>query len=278
MLTGDALARLGPDGRFVGTDGRQQAVERLDAADAQQLLQAMWRRFGPTILASELGRNSTQDEAARYRTCGPATLAQSPVEPIGTSVPEWLGAEFGDRWLISMCSDDGTQLLASVSARVPSLKSSGFDATSTEVLSAAFKFAVATPGSTPVTSAEDAALRAYRATGKRVSGVPRLVLPRPPVRPLAALWEVQIESAVPVRTARSQVEGQAARVFIGAMPSDGWRTSVLVDGELLARGARALNGPQPDSTLQSAGIRFRTLGLPLYAEVEPVIFVGRARP
>jgi hypothetical protein len=230
LLAGDARAALGPDGRFTAPAPPLPApYPVLSQAEAESVLREYMRVLAPSLAGLLSEQRGAAVNVPALTPCGAAVYAESALDPVPDSVVFATRVFLGPFWMQSFCLRDTAAVLAGVGAYATPLAGARLDTLGSSEASALVSAAIQIEG-LPVTvrapmRAEEAAARVAGTTGARVTAVPRLVLPRPPLAQTQALWVVETDSAVPLRGEMSKLSrtrstwlygryGRASRVTV----------------------------------------------------------------
>jgi hypothetical protein len=276
MLAGDALAALGPDGRFSRTAQRlDPRFPTLTAAEAGAATGEYLRTVGPSIQSLLEERYGGPLELPALAPCGAAEYAESSLVPPPDSLAMYVRIAIGPAWLQYLCDGAVEKVLITVGAYATPLRLSPWDSIRSvplpTLLNASFQFNGLVAGIRANVHAEEAAARVAQLTGRRVIHVPRLVRPRSPGSPVNALWQVDLDTAAAVRGTASGVVRSRSTLWYGAYGLP-WRLGIwdALDGDPGAFVAEALF-VLPDGTMgpRTFSMDRSTTGTFLY-HMEPV--------
>lgn len=281
QLTGEALAALQADGRFmprlqVAAPGEPRLPGQ---EEAEQLATEFWRTFGSSYRGDVEARRGSPIDPAVLTACRASLLAESAWNSPPKNELTLFRAHIGPRWIVPLCNGASPQVLIGVAALVAELLPSGDFKASPELLNAAFSVEGVPIGRELALSAEQAAAAVAVATGARVSRVPRLMRADAPLSGWWTMWAVEVERPVGVRGASSHRERRTSTVFFGNLPAEGWRMAIADNLAVSAPDSIAL----VKDILRGDGrrvvvVRRRRNGLPSFARMEGVEVGGGQQP
>lgn len=283
MLTGDALAALGPAGRFTRSVPPLPTSSALLTADqADSALAGFWRMWGGGRAYFAAEQRGAPIRADRLTRCGRPQFAESSFEAPADTASLPLRVTWGPRWIMAFCDGDTVQIVVAVGALATSLATYNFDqATSgatSQLLSAAFASLGIPPGVRYPLDAEEAAVRAAQLTGRRVDSVPRLIIARPIWNPVWALWNVSLEQPVRVRGTTSGAEHMRQALWYGLIPMSRWHLTVADGTDDGTSYVSNFLQRQADGTYLTFPTIFQRRQLPSFAAAEAVSVVPNPAP
>jgi hypothetical protein len=189
---------LGPDGRFVASRLGPTSVEGVTASDAEDLAfrHLRWQGRGYESYFSEQHGRAVRSD--RLRICRVTMFAEPSITVSDTSgLPRLIRESIEGAYLVSLCQENDP-FVAVLYAVTPSAVSYRFgDRVDSPPDGGRAIFPVAIPrGREPYPSPEQSVLEVWQASGARVAGVPRLVLPHPRFSPEYVRWEAPLERTV----------------------------------------------------------------------------------
>ena len=228
QLVGDALAALGPDGRFLKQPVESPAgvARTWSQSEAEAFVMLFWKTFGSSYREDVEARRGAPIDPAALRVCGNSLLAESTWESPPREELTLYRAHIGARWIVPLCQGSSPQVLISVAALLAELMPPRGVLSSPELLNAGLSITGIPAGSALAMSAEQAASVVASTTRLRVTKVPRLMRADAPLSGWWAMWAVEVEQPVEVRGARSGRARQTRTVFYGALPREGWRPAI----------------------------------------------------
>lgn len=227
ILTGDALAALTSDGRFQRRDVLAGSpVAALSRQQAEAMAAGYWKTFGRTMRSEVASRHGAPIEPDRLTPCGTSVIAEGPYEPPTPLELSSVRAFLGPQWVVPFCDGNEAQLIVTVSALAAGLIPRGNMMASPEFVNTTFSFQGIPVGTQLVLAPEDAALAVARATGARVTTVPRLLRADPPWSRWWSMWAVDVDRATNVLGAKSGRTRSLSTVIYGHIPTDRWRAEL----------------------------------------------------
>jgi hypothetical protein len=214
LLGGRAVAALDGSGRFVLSTAAPQ-VGQVDARQAEVLATAYEHTFGRQLVAKyNQDRGGAPIAIDRTVACGRTYLAVSPYADLPPTTPANALRFVSAKWLVTLC--DGAQAVVSVAV---SVYASDVQVREGRIVSqpAPNDFsgaAIPIGGAMPMTP-EQAVQMAARATHRRITEVPELVLPSVPYAPQLARWRLTLDTAVTLHGERSGKRRSSAEVLVG---------------------------------------------------------------
>ena len=216
VVTGAAAAAVNDRGEFTlpAPDGDGRAV--LSVGEAKARAEAWARQFGSFHRTRLESGHGAPIDFATLVACPRAFFARSPYEPPRADAPNYARNLYGPRWLVSLCASSGVpQVSLAIAAW----------STDVELTDGRIRFpryhgnefvSTAIPRGLEVPLAPERAARlAAEATGRRVAGVPELVLPPALYVPQFARWRVALEAAASFRTDKGGQVTASAELFVG---------------------------------------------------------------
>lgn len=260
LLAGEALAALGPDGRFVAPappDPTPYPI--MTAQQALFAVDSFFRYFGPTLAPSWEGdRGGTPARWTSLRVCSEPSYAESGFEVAPSIVAEVFRAYWGPRWFIALC--DGSEEVVNITiAALATEKVSEPLGIPGENLSLTYQDRGLLPGVRMNRTPEEVATRAANATGARVVRVPRRLLGDPPTTPYVTQWEVEFDRPITVVGNRSGRVTTSNRFFWGSLVEEKYRVSL----------AARVDPPPLDSTIVQFGYDTLARAIPVTLRRKP---------
>ena len=280
LLTGDALAALGPDGRFTRsvTPIPRPPYAMVSAADATTAANAFLRvwAYGDWFYEADRGGPIGW---SRLAPCGPPQFAEYSVESPGDTIDSGTRTAWSPRWIVVFCDGATDELVVSLSAIGADLihdDTLPLPPGGSSVLSAAWSAHGIPVGVRYPRDAEEAATRVAMATGRRVDSIPRLVVAFPPFSPWWTLWNVSVEGA-PVQIVGDSTGRVRSRhaLWYGMIPHFRWIHSLAdpiasADEGPFNTDARRL---LPGGAQQSVRLSFARVAAPAFGVSESVTVV-----
>lgn len=266
-LTGAAADALDPEGYFRLQSSSGWKRTELTEAQAEQFAEVYIRKFAPTLPSYFERSHGAKINFAALNRCGRAFYGVSPYEEPLAGVDEGTLNGVASQWLFSYCGDDGLPIVSvAIAATATHLRiEDGSFARSSlrgnEILGSGIPRGTELP-----MSPERAVEMLAGAAGRRISQVPRLVLPGIPYYPQSARWELVVETAASIRTARGDVSA-VSRFFVGRALKE-WNTEI-------AHGVAQSDDAPTDAIVLASGQRLefaRVSGMP--RAWERIEFIG----
>lgn len=199
-VTGAAAARINSRGLFelLPPGLNEGVISELDARNAARAF-LLTHRAGLKVL--EIDRRAPVDVSS-LRVCGRPYFAQTTFEPKAARIPRRWQRFYGPWWLIQLCNGAGQPHISlAISALVPTIAVAPDGRIKYDSADAEERFRMrgipAHLRSLPM-APEDAVSLIAEATGRKVVGVPELILPDREY-PQMARWRLVLDSAVSVR-------------------------------------------------------------------------------
>ena len=284
VLSGEALASLGPDGHFA-----QNALplpvpyETLTRDEASAVVSAFLGIFAFGVVPQlERDRGAPIDGLALSQ-CAPAVYAESSFEAAPDSAEVAFRVLWGPHWIVVLCEGEHQVGVMAVSAFATALRGSGVGQWSfddSEYVNAAVLYRGLPVGVRYPLSAEEAAARIAALTGRRVDSVPRLFSAKPLYTPTWTLWSVHLESSVTVRGVDTGASRVREFLWFGLLPSKRWLMSA-VDGTPLADVgpfASSYGVHRPDGSWQSVPIILGRRPVPAFYGAEAISVLQPGSP
>jgi hypothetical protein len=167
---------------------------------------------------------------ASLARCGHAVYAANPYSEIsGAAISEVTVRTFGPHWIVPLCAAGRLRVVVSLSSQAVELEAEARSPTAVLSWGRADVRSSEVPAGVPAAlySPEGAALQAYEATGRRIAGIPELIMNPMPGAPALVRWRIAFETPVQVRGARSGVARSRKLLLVGF--GDTFRTSGLLD-------------------------------------------------
>ena len=174
----------------------QVGPEEIDSTQAVLLAAAWARQFAPLILTMLAQQHGGPMNAASLSPCGLAYYAESPYEPIDSSVTNLVWRRpFGAQWLVTLCGVDGPEVSLAVAALNTDLTLKNGRIVFPYMQGNSF-FALGIPSSDGglTLTPEGAAQFVFARFGVRVATLPELVLGSQPDAPQFARWHFRVAS------------------------------------------------------------------------------------
>lgn len=213
VFAGEAAFSRDASGNFLlsGPDDPTEVAE----VQARDLALSYARTAGRWLRPSweaERGAAINVDDLA---VCGRAYYARSIFQRLPEGTPEHVRQYLGPRWLVSLC--DRTNIpIVSVAVPTTATKITVRDGyarvTNGHGLTS---FGIPTSVTAVPVTPEIAAAEVARATGRRVSRVPELVLPPPPYVPQLAKWRIVLEKEAPIKVTGEDTVTNTPEVYFG---------------------------------------------------------------
>lgn len=220
VLTPDAARAVNGRGEFNLAAPSGAGGSLLSEADARAIALAWLRTYGQFFRSSLEAVRGSAVNYASLEPCPRVFLAASPYVDPPAETPQAIRNYFGPQWLVPFCPRGGGAPVFRVDVSATATEMH-VDANGRLLVSQApgsgsevFIEAIAPGGAGPLTP-EEAAVAVSRATGRRVAGVPELVMPERPYSMHYARWRVPVESPAQVREAKSQALLTTDEVYIG---------------------------------------------------------------
>jgi hypothetical protein len=208
IVTGMAAQNLDASGHFRLQGPPSGGPAQLSKSQAEALATLWPRQFGTWIVRRLEREHGTELNLQSLTVCGRTFYAESPLEPLDISVAQDPGGAvaqrvYGPWWLVTMCGSGAVpQLSLGVSAYATDLTIENGVIHGPAIGGEWFS-----PEGIPVSQGEDfleaperAAQHVAGTTGRRVSQVPRLIIPvRPDASPNHSFWAVKLDAAAAVR-------------------------------------------------------------------------------
>ena len=203
-LMGAALQALGPDGRFMQASVPfDPMLPTLSQQEAEGAIAEYLRTFGPSDAFFLSQSRGEPINVAALTACGPALYAESSLSPPPDSLIYHFRVYLGPYWVQYLCEAGVEKVIVSVGAYAKSLAGLNFDSAASfsldALLSVSFRTFGLPVGVRPPIHPEEAAARVAALTGRRVSEIPRLVMPRTPGSQNSSMWAVELDSSTTVK-------------------------------------------------------------------------------
>ena len=274
-LSGDALAALGPDGRFARAATQLPApFPIMTSFEAESVTTAWWRVWGGAARLV-IGDDRGAPVSLTLTLCGPAQYAESSVGPSPDTATIRFRIRWGPRWVVTLCDGAEQVAVVAVAAFASPLAGAGLIGPADTLVDVGIVFQGIPVGVRYPMNPEEAAARAAALTGRRIDSLPRLVLARPSFVQWLAMWSVSLDSAVSVRGLTTGRVRARQVLWYGLIPSARWlmtvadRTSESDYGPYLTGDTRRL----PDGSLRVDSILLGRLPVPSFAQSEAVALV-----
>ncbi|HEU4996405.1 MAG TPA: hypothetical protein VFT29_16420 [Gemmatimonadaceae bacterium] len=212
-VTGAAAAALDADGQFVlpALSSGWSRTE-LGEAEAAALADAYVRVYAPTLPSWFERVHGAKIDFAALRRCGRVFYALSPYVEPPMSTSQSLVNAVSSQWLFSYC--DGRALPAvsvAVAAAATNLRFAGSRIDPASLVGNEIDGSGIPMGMNVPISPEGAVERLAKESQRRISTVPRLLLPGVRFHPQVARWELATET--PVATTNSDGQSRSDRLF-----------------------------------------------------------------
>ena len=280
VLEGQALAALGPDGRFASAAARfPTPFPTLSAAEAESVAVRFLRVWGESYQSDLSAERGAPISVSRLRACGAAIYAESGLAPVADSIIATLRIHWGPYWEVLLCDGEVQQVIFGIGAYATTLTgldfSTAYGGPIAELLNASLSIRGIPVSVRFPSNAEEAAARVAAATGRKVSSIPRLVRARTPLSGWWAMWSVSLDSAVMVRGSQTGVARSRAELLFGLVPYLKWEMAV-VDEIGADQGPYVTTGEvrQSDGSLRTIPLTLARLAAPSFSSVEPVTRVA----
>lgn len=277
LLAGDALAALGPDGRFSRSAvPLPSAYPQLSRQQGESLAVAFWRVFRGSYGPGTEEERGGPINIAQLAPCAPAQYAESSVEAAPDSASQSLRTHWGPRWVVVFC-DGATQVLViAVGTFATALVGPPADPwrfSDTELLTAAISTQGIPVGVRYPLDAEEAAYRIATITGRHVDSVPRLIIAKPNFSPWWTLWSVSLEHPVMVRGVDTGRDRSRQAVWFGLLPASRWLLTIADPKSPIDEGSFLTRDwiHRPDGTLSEFPIVLARRPIPAFGASEPVV-------
>ena len=229
LLAGEALAALGPDGRFrapAPPDPTPYPI--MTAQQALFAVDSLVRYFGSTFAPSWAGdRGGVPVNLARLRVCSEPTYAESGIEVAPPLVADVFRAFWGPRWFVAYC--DGSQEVVNITVAALAVEKVAEPlGILGENLALTYQDRGLLPGVRMNRSLEEVATKAARAVGAKIVRVPRRMLADPPITPWVTQWEVEFDRPLTVVGRRSGRISTGTRFFWGSLVEESYAVSLAV--------------------------------------------------
>jgi hypothetical protein len=232
-VTGAAAAALSADGHFRLANAQAVEAGSLSEAEARSLAVA-WAAMvgraaplggGAVVQGTREGIERTYGapvDFAALRGCGRPFFAESPYGPLGAAFPRAARNAFGAYWVVRLCTPAGSvPVVVAVAAASDAAVVAG-QLWLPDSSGGWFGFWSTRRGQRPVPLEPEAAVDyAYRATGRRITDVPRYVRitrepTTAPVLPPCGHWLLGLESPARVRSVRTGAVYETRQVRVSS--------------------------------------------------------------
>jgi hypothetical protein len=215
-VVGEAAAALDASGHFVLPPPHTTSFAEIDARMATKLAVAYIADYGEFLLGRFEHQHGGPIDLATVSPCGTPLYASTPYETGLSEVSRATQRAIGPHWLVTLCSRDATPTLSvAVSALAKDLVVAPQAPRLARTGSAFFPAGIPLKTGFLTLTPERAAALAARASGRRVSAVPELIMRRPPFAPQLARWKVTLEAPVKLKGAESGNVAPTSTVFVG---------------------------------------------------------------
>ena len=249
VLTDSASSKLDASGRFVVNQVALSARREITGSRAAELAAAWAPQFGPFLARTIEAAHGEPIDFTTLRVCDRPQYAASSFQPLPDGVPKLYHRYLGPWWIVTLCNGQRAAVSLAVSAYSDDLMVDAGTIAFPAVGKGNYFLAVGVPpsweGGLPI-SAEAAALRIARSSGRFVAEVPELVAPDPRRSfPHGALWRISMNAPVRARTHRTGRVLDRQQVFVGASHIIGERRHDDTVGTLV----------RPESEVESLHLR-----------------------
>jgi hypothetical protein len=206
FVTGDAAAALDADGRFVLSFAKSWSRPELTEAEARRFGDVYVTQFVPTLPGFFERSHGQSIDFASLRSCGRAFYALSPyVEPSADVIQAFVN-QVSPRWLFTYCNASGLPSVSvGVAATATHLTINNGTLDRRSLRGGEFQASGIPAGSWVPLTPEEAVARLSEQSRRRISAVPRLVLPGMPYVAQSSRWQLDLETAAPARSASGSV-------------------------------------------------------------------------
>lgn len=223
-VVGAALANL-QQGRFQLPEPGPSAVPMIDRARAEALARAWAISFGPALTDALTQEHGGPVQPAALQVCATTRFAESQFETVDPAVAADLFRAptvraLGPQWLVQLCAPSGElQVALAVAAYATDLGiEHGYVVLPSAPVGGNWFSSLGTPRgvapSFPI-GPEEAVVLVARATERRVTEVPRLMLRTATFRsPLTAAWQVRLDAPVTVHESATGAPQAASELYV----------------------------------------------------------------
>lgn len=200
MLVGEAAQSLDSTGRFRNAVARPSVHAPTITPDrARALAIAYAAQFGPFNRDRFESLHGAAIDFASLRAAATVTLAESPVEELPTDAALPSRKHFGDYYIVRLRTQSGADVLqVAVSAFSADIAISAGGLTPSGPYGNEFRTWVVTPNGAgaPALAAEDAAARAFAASGRMITEPPRFVRKGVAFAPHLGAWRIVLDEPI----------------------------------------------------------------------------------
>jgi len=229
-VTGEAAEAVNSLGHFQFPMPAAGAYPQISESEAVTLASADLGFYGKVAVGLYEKDRGGPIKLDRLKPCPRAFLAATGYEPVQPQISEFTRKVVGSYWVVSFCDGSVPQvsIAVSVHATQAGLLSKSGVVDLTKASGADFNPMGVPIGVQIPLSPEEAVTIAAKATGKRISSIPELIIPPWPASPHLARWRLALEAPVRVRGSKSRVSRSTTELFVGVF--DSWR-SVLLEAD-----------------------------------------------
>ena len=199
-VSGAALADLNQSGQFKSAGQKAGEADAIDANVAMEQAVAYARRFGPGLSSYLEEQHGARVDFVGLTAARRVFYGESPYEMAGnTTLHLGVKKRHGSFYFVELRDGDTPVLAVAVSVHNGNITRRPDGSFDFSKLNGNDFFIAGLPldNSYRLPMAPEAAVElAHKETGKRVTAVPRLLIPGTPESPLSAMWTVDLESAV----------------------------------------------------------------------------------
>lgn len=217
QVTPTLAKSLSPDGRFILPREVVEPPGELNEQQARAIASRFVRDLSSSLAGSWMTDHGSNIRVSALAPCDRAVYAASPYASVtGANLSEVTVRTFGAHWVVPMCTGTQAQVIVSFSSQAIEL---GTDVATKKALPwyRADIRSFGVPGT--ITGAlftpEGAAQRAYGVAGRRINSVPLLIMNPMPTSPQLVRWQVDLESPITVKGARSGTSRARSTVLVG---------------------------------------------------------------
>lgn len=218
MVTGAAAAALDSSGRFTATVVDRAGPPEITASDATTLAAAWAKGFAKYVVPALAKDRGAAIDLASLRPCGTPYYGNTAYQPPLTA-PQGVQNQYAAHWFVTLCDDAGAAIDLAVAATAVGLHANGEQITFPRMSGNEFFPRTIRSGDAVPITPERAVAVATRATGRRVTAIPELVLPESHIVPQYARWRLLLDAPVSVTPIGSTVPTPTTELFVGLDPA-----------------------------------------------------------